>query len=136
MAVSFNKFNAFALDLGLQKHKFGTDQLAIALTDTLPVAANAVIADISQISYTNLSSRNVTTTSWTQSSGTAKLILADLTLTASGNVAQYRYLVLYNATTSGNPLIGWYDYAAEINMVNSDTTVIDFDASAGVITIV
>jgi hypothetical protein len=76
MAVVFNKFNAWAENM-VEVANLGTDQFIIALTNTAPVAANSVLADITQISYTNLSSRNVTTTSSSQTGGTYTLVLAD-----------------------------------------------------------
>lgn len=113
-------------------HNLGSDQLTIALTDTLPTSSNAVLADITQISYTNLSSRNITTSSSSQTGGTYKLILVTpLTLSASGAVAQFRYVVVYNSTASGGPLICWTDFASEVNMINGDSFVITFDATNG-----
>lgn len=135
MSVTLTKFNAFVADLANKKHNLGSDQLTIALSDTLPTSANAVLADLTQISYTNLTSRNVTLTSSTQTSGTYRLIIQDLTLTASGTVSQFRYVILYNSTVSGGPLIGWADYASEVNMAVSDTFVLDFDNVNGVLTL-
>lgn len=134
MAI-LSKFNTFVADISNKVHNLSSDQLTIALSDSLPTASNTVLANITQISYTNLGARNVTTTSSTQASGTYKLILADLTVTASGTVAQFRYVVLYNSTASGGPLIGWYDYGAEVNMVNGDSLILDFDNTNGVLQI-
>jgi hypothetical protein len=133
--AAFNKFNTFPLALTEKKHNLTSDSLVIALTNTVPVATNAVLADITQISYTNLSSRAVTTSSNTQSSGTQKLICADLTLTASGAVATFRYVVLYNDTATNDELIGWWDYGSAITMANGETFLIDFDGTNGVETI-
>jgi hypothetical protein len=134
--AAFNKFNTFALALTEKKHNLTSDTLVIALTNTVPVATNAVLADITQISYTNLSSRTVTTTSNTQSSGTEKLILVDLVLTASGAVATFRYAVLYNDTATNDELIGWWDYGSAITMANGETFTVDFDGTNGVLQIV
>lgn len=129
----FNKFQFFVQDIANKVHNLGSDQLSLALTDTIPVATNHVLADLTQISYTNLSSRNITTTSSTQTSGVYKLILTNITLTATGTVAQFRYVVLYNNTAGSGNLIGWWDYGSEVNMINGASLPITFDASNGVI---
>lgn len=134
--ATFNKFNFFVQDVANKIHNLGSDQLAVALTDVAPTATNHVLADLTQISYTNLSSRNITTTSSTQTSGTYNLKLNNLTLTASGTVAQYRYIVIYNSTAASGNLIGWYDNGSEVNLINSgDIFAINFDATNGLISI-
>jgi len=131
--ATFNKFNAFVEALAEKVHNLGSDQLTVALTNTLPTASNSVLADISQISYTNLSSRNITTTSSSQTSGLYKLILTDLTLTATGAVGPFRYVVIYNSTAVSGNLIAWFDYGSSISLANGDTLTIDFDPSTGIL---
>lgn len=133
--ATFNKFNPFTKAVGDKKHNLSSDSLKTALTNTAPTAANAILTDITEISYTNLSARAVTTTSFNTSSGTVKLILADLVLTASGAVATFRYVVLYNDTAANDELIGWWDYGSAVTMANGETFTIDFDGTAGVLTI-
>jgi hypothetical protein len=133
--ASFTKFNAFVEALAEKTHNLGSDQLKIALTNTVPTSADDQLADITEISYTNISSRNVTTSTSAQTSGTYKLVLADLVLTASGAVGPFRYVVLYNDTAAGDELIGWFDYGSALSMINGDTFTIDFDGTNGVLTI-
>src|SRR3990167_4264714 len=137
MAV-FNKFNAF-VENGTEVINLGTDQLVVALSNVAPVATNSVLVDITEIAYTNLSSRNVTTSSSSQTSGTYKLVCADLVLTASGAVATFRYVVLYSdtPTSPADPLIGWWDYGVGgVTLANGETFTVDFDATNGVLTVV
>lgn len=134
--VSFNKFNSFVEAVAEKVHNLGSDQLKVALTNTAPTAANSVLTDITEISYTNISSRNVSTSSSSQSSGTYKLVCADLVLTASGSVGPFRYVVLYNDTATNDELIGYYDYGSSITLtVSGETLTIDFDGTNGVLTI-
>ncbi len=134
--ASFVKINKFVLNLAQKVFNLGSDTLKVALTDTVPTVSTAnQLSDITEISYTNLSARGLTISSSTQTSGTYKLVIADLVLTASGNVAQFRYVVIYDDTSTNDELIGYYDYASEINMQNTDTLTLDFDASAGFLTI-
>lgn len=134
--ATFNRTNQFAEDLGKGVHVFGTHQLKVALTNTAPTAANATYAALtSPLATTNLSGAtpfNVTTTSYTQTSGTGNLVLADLTLTATGAVGPFRYVALYNdtPTSPADPLIGWFDYGSSVTMANTDTFLIDFAATA------
>lgn len=139
--AAYNKFNQFVEDVAQQVHDFTPstgDSLIIALSDTLPVATNAVLADITEISYTNLSSRALTiNASSGQTSGTYKLLIDDLVLTASGTVAQFQYIIVYNdtPTSPADPLIAWYDYGSPVNLVNTETFTIDFDGTNGFYTI-
>lgn len=124
--ASFNKFNAFVADLANKVHNLGADQITVALSNTLPVAGNSILANITEISYANLSARNITRTSSTQTSGTYSLVLEDLVLTASGAVETFQYVVIYNSTPAGGNLIGWYDNGSTITMANGETFTIDF----------
>lgn len=139
MSVAFNKNYAFVENLGGIPMNLKTDQLKVALTDTAPTTATALYANISSpIAGTNLSGAtpfNVTTTSYTQTTGTAKLLLAQLTLTATGAVGPFRYVVLYDDTATGKPVIGWYDYASEVTLAAGDTFTVGFDLTNGVITL-
>ena len=123
--ATFNKFNALAADLPNGVHNLASDQLVVALTNSAPIATNSVLADITEIAYTNLSSRNLTTTSSTQTGGTYSLVLVDLPLTASGNVEAWRYVVIYNSTPAANNLIAWYDRGGSVAMIDGDVITLD-----------
>ncbi len=136
--ATFNKFNSFVEALAEKAHNLGSDTLTVALcaSASAPVAANSVLADLTEIAYTNLSSRVITTSTSTQTSGTYKLVLADLTLSASGgSVAAFQYVVIYNDTATSDELIGWYDYESALTLADGESLTIDFDASNGVLTI-
>jgi hypothetical protein len=104
------KFDCFVEDLAEGKHNLAAHQLRLALTNTAPNAAtHTALADITEISYTGLSSRNVVVSSSGQVGGLYTLVLSDLVLTTTATVGPFRYVVLYNSTTSGGPLIGYAD---------------------------
>lgn len=127
--ATFNKFNSFVEAVAEKTHNLGSDQMKVALTNTAPVATNTVLANITEVSYTNCSSRNVTTASSSQTSGTYTQVLTDLTLTASGgSVGPFRYVVLYNDTATSDELIGWWDYGSSITLADTETLLIDFSA--------
>lgn len=133
--AAFQKFNSFVEAVAEKVHNLGADALVIALcaAANAPVAANSQLSNLTQISYTNLSSRAVTTSSSSQSSGTYKLVCADLVLTASGTVAAFRYVVLYNDTATNDELIGFWDYGSDLTLQNGETFTIDFDGTNGVL---
>lgn len=134
--ATFTKFNSFVEAVAEQLHDLASDQLVIALTAAAnaPVATDTVLTDLTEISYTNLSSRNITTTSSSQTSGTYKLVLTDLVLTASGgSVGPLRYVVIYNGTATNDELVAFYDYGSEITLSDTETLTIDFNPTNGVL---
>lgn len=131
--ATFNKFNQFVEDLAKGVHNFTSDatcSVTVALTAAAnaPVATNSVLADLTEVSYANLSSRVITGVTAEQTSGTVTFTANDLVLTASGAVATFRYVVLYNddPTSPADPLIGWYDYGSDVTLANGETFTIDF----------
>lgn len=136
--AAFQKFNSFVEAMAEKAHNLGADQIVVALcaAANAPVPTNTVLANLTQISYTNLSSRNVTTSSSAQSAGVYKLTLADLILTATGgSVGPFRYAVIYNDTASSDELIGFYDYGSDLTLGNGETFTVDFDGAAGALTL-
>ena len=129
--ATFVKFNSLVEHLAEKVHNFGSDQLVVALTNTAPSTSNSVLTDITQISYTNLSSRNITVASSSQSAGVYSCVTNDLTLTASGSVGPFRYVVIYNdtPTSPADPLVGYYDYGSSITMADTETFIINFGSS-------
>jgi hypothetical protein len=136
--ASFNKFNSFVEAIAEKVHNLGSDSLVVALcaAANAPVASNTQLSNLTQVSYTNCSSRALTVSASSQTGGTYKLVINDLVLTASGGtVGPLRYVVLYNDTATNDELIGYYDYGSDITLANGETLTIDFDGSAGVLTI-
>lgn len=135
--ASFNKFQQFVEDLAKGVHNFTSDAtcsvtVALCAAANAPVATNSVLANLTQISYTNLSSRVVTGVTAEHTTGTVTFTANDLVLTASGGaVAAFRYVVLYNddPTSPADPLIGWYDYGSDLVLADGETLTIDFGAS-------
>lgn len=132
--ATFNKFQPFVENIAEGLMNLGTDTLEVALTTAAnaPTATMSLLAELTQISYTNLSSRVLTRTSSSQSGGVYKLALADLVLTASGDVATFRNVVIFDQTAVGDPLIGWYTHTEDVTLHNAETFTIDFDPSTGV----
>lgn len=135
MAVALTKINSFVENLAEKLIDLSGNGLTVALTNTAHTAGWDELADLTQVSYTNLSARVCTVSTSAQTAGTYKLVLADLVLTASGAVGPFRYIYLYDDNSTGDKLIGYYDYGSEVTLANGDTFTIDFDATNGVLTI-
>lgn len=127
--ATFNRFNCFIPDLAQKKHNLNTDSFVVALTDTQPVATHTTLANITQIAYTNLSARALTK-AYSEVGGQVQLALTDLVLTASGNVAQWQWVVIYNETATNGELIGWIEYPSKVNMTSGQTMTLDFAATS------
>lgn len=138
--ASFNKFNAFVEDVAEKVHNLGSDTLKVMLTNSAPVATNAVKADITDISAGNgytAGGATVTITASSQSSGTYKLVGSDVVFTAAGGtIGPFRYVVLYNSTPASGNLIGWYDYGSSITLASGETFTVDFDGTNGILQLV
>ncbi|NIT58332.1 MAG: hypothetical protein GWN00_19525 [Aliifodinibius sp.] len=134
--ASFVKVNDFVEHLAEQTHDLANDTLEVALSNTAPGSetsnplndGNGVLTNVTQISYTNLSSRVITTNSSSQTGGTYSLVLNDLVLTASGAVDTFRYVYIFNqdATSPADALIAHYDYGSAVTLADQETFTIDF----------
>lgn len=136
--ATFNKFNSFTEALAEKVHNLGSDQLKVALTNTAPVATNTQLSNITQISNGNgytTGGASITTSSSAQTSGTYKLVLADVVFTATGSMGPFRYAVIYNDTATNDELVGWTDYGASITLANTETFTVDFDGTNGLLTL-
>ena len=136
MSITLSKINSFVENLAEKKIDLSGAVLTVALTNTAHTATWDDLADLTQISYTNLSARVLTVSTSEQTSGTYKLVLADLTLTASGAVGPFQYIYIYDDGSTGDKLCWYYDYGIPLTMANGDTFKLDFDAATGVLTII
>jgi len=133
--ATFTKINSFVENLAEKQIDLGGAELTIALTNTAHEAAWDELADLTEISYTNLSTRVITVSASSQTAGTYKLVCDDLTLTASGAAGPFRYVYIYDDGSTGDKLVCYYDYGSSITLASGDTFKIDFDGTDGVLTI-
>jgi hypothetical protein len=135
--ATYNKISQFVADLNSKVHNMSADTLRALLTNTAPVATNTVKANLTEITAGNgyaAGGPAITITSATQTGGTLKEILADLTITASGgSIGPFRYVAIYNdtPTSPADPLIAWYDYGSSITLADGESLTIDFDGTNG-----
>ena len=132
--ATFNKFQDFAEQIGLEQHQLSTDTLKVALTNTLPVNTQTVFDPVTNHAapaaangYT--AGGEDTTNTWSESGGTATAGATDVVFTASGGqIGPFRYVVLYNDTNATDQLIGWWDYGSSITLEDTETFTVDFAA--------
>lgn len=144
--AAFNKFNCFVENVAEKKHDLGADTLKVFLTNTAPNASTHTAydgvtgttgpAEIAAGNGYTATGNAASVTSSAQTAGTYKLVLADpATWTATGSVGPFRYAVLYNSTSAGKELIGWWDYGSSITLASGETFKVDFDPTSGVLTL-
>jgi hypothetical protein len=143
--ATFQKFNQFIADVasGVHQLQTGTSHvLKVLLTNTAPVATNAVKADLTEIAAGNgysAGGTSVGTITGSQTSGTFKLVGGtDPAWTASGgSIGPFRYAVLYNdtPTSPADPLIGFWDYGSSISLSIGESFTVDLDQSGGILTL-
>ena len=133
--ATFTKIDSFVENLAEKQIDLGGAGLTIALTNTAHTATWDELADLTEISYTNLSSRVLTVTTSAQTSGTYKLVLADLVLTATGAVGPFRYIYIYDDGSTGDKLVAYFDYGSAVSLANGETFTIDFNPTTGALTL-
>lgn len=139
--VAANKVNVFTENLAEKVHNLGADVLKAMLTNTAPTSASAVKADITEITAAfgySAGGATLTITTSAQTSGVYKLVLADAVITAAGgSIGPFRYVVIYNdtPTSPADPIIDYYDYGSSISLADGESFTLDFDASAGALTL-
>ena len=137
--ATFTKFNPFVEAVAEKVHNLGSDTLKVMLTNTAPVAANAVKADLTEITAGNgytAGGNTVTITTSSQTAGLYSLIGSDVTFgPMTGSVGPLRYAALYNSTPAAGNLIGFWDYGSSITLGSGDSLVVDFDQVNGILTL-
>lgn len=138
--AAYNKFQDYVEQVNKAVHNWTTHTFKAAFSNSAPAATNTVLADITQIAtangYTGGAGGGVTLDSvtLTETTGTAKVTIADEVFTASGgSVGPLRYIVIYNdsATSPADALVMWYDYGSAITLLDTETLTIDFEPTNG-----
>ena len=110
-----------------------TNTWKVALTNSAPnVSTHAGLADITEISAGNGYSAGGTDSQNTgsRSGGTVTVATTDIVFTASGgSIGPFRYAVLYDDTSTGDKLIGYWDYGSSVTLSSGQTFTVDFGAS-------
>ncbi|NJM10617.1 MAG: hypothetical protein HC889_00690 [Synechococcaceae cyanobacterium SM1_2_3] len=142
--VAYVKFYDFAEQILKAVHDLdGTHTLKLALTNTAPAQTDTGLdTGTAHPPPTNTNGYtaggNTLSPTLSESTGTAKLVLADSTFTASGGaLGSLRYAIIYNdtATSPADALIAYYDYGSSISLADTETFTVDFDGTNGFFTL-
>lgn len=130
----FHEFKKFLGDgtIDLDSHTFKA-----VLTNTAPtVATDDELADITEIAngvgYLT-GGVALTSVTWLETGaglGVWRWNAADFTWTASGgNIGPFRYIVIYDDTATGDPLVGYYDYGTNLTITDGNAFTVDIGAN-------
>lgn len=139
--AAFNKFQDFVEQVGKGVHDLSSDTLKLALSNAAPNASDTVLANITEIAATGgyaAGGYTLDGVTWSEVSGTGKLVITDEVITASGGpIGPFQYLVIYNDTPASpaDPLIGYYDYGSALTLADGESLTVDFDGSNGLFTL-
>ena len=140
--ASFTPTNDFYGHMPNGVHDLSSNTLKLALSNTAPSAetsdptadGNGVLANVTEIAYTNLVSQTQTVSSSSQTGGTYKLILDDFNMEASGgSVGPFRYIYLYDDTATNDEILGYYDYGSELTLADGEKLNMDYSETDGVL---
>lgn len=138
--ATFNKFNLATQNFcrGVFNFQSAGQTFNVMLTNTLPVATNAIYSDVSGGELTTTGGYTAggaaSAMSDSTASGTEKVLATNVTWTGSGGgMGPFRYVIIYDATptTPLKPLVCWFDYGSSISLTAGDTFTVSFDASNG-----
>ena len=127
--ANYTKFQQFVEDLAHGVHNFDSDTIKVALSNASnapSASAHVKLADITTVSTANLDGVTLTKGSSGQTTGTYKYAPNDLTMTATGDVPAFQYVIIYNDTAANGPLICYFDYGTAVTLANGDTFKLDF----------
>jgi hypothetical protein len=131
--AAFNYFDCFIADLANGVHDLANDTLKVALSTAAPVGTEETLSELSEdlISLANLDTATIVTTSSEQTDGDYKLVVEDLVMTATGAVPSFRYVVVYNDSSTSDSLVCWFDYGEARTMSEDETLTLDFNQDDG-----
>ena len=132
--ATYQKYTA-AIEPMLEGMNLGTDTWKVALAATINLADTAFTPGTTDLATANgytAGGNTCSLTSSSQSGGTYKLVLASPAIwTAAGAGFNFRYAILWNATT--NQPVGAWDYGSAQTVNVGETVTVILDGTNGVI---
>ena len=135
--ATYNKFNSWVEHLCGAADVFGTagstaDILNAYLSNATPSAsADTVKMDLAEITNQNGYTAPVGLANvGTRSAGTLTVTATSFTVTATGAVGPFQYVVIDDVTLVNSPLVCWFDYASAVTLANGETFAVLFNGAA------
>ena len=137
--ATFTFFHEFKNNLANGAIDLDSHSFKIALTNTAPTAAtDDELADITQISAGNgytTGGNALASVVWEETGagvGTWRFVSADNVFTASGgSIGPFRYVVLYDDTSTNDKLMGYLDYGTGLTVTDGNTFTVDVNPTDG-----
>jgi hypothetical protein len=131
--ASYNKFNIFLFDALSGGHDFRAagHSIKIYLSNTTPdaetMSLKSQLAEIAAGSGYTTAGKDIAN-DLTRSTFTATVTAADQIWNATGAMATFQHVVMYNDDTplKVDPLIAWWSYPSPLPMQNGDSFTADF----------
>lgn len=136
--ASYSKFQDYAEQLNKGVHNWSAHTFKEMLSNSAPNLST----DTGFGSWTEISAGNgysaggmtLDTVTLSETSGTAKVTIADEVLTASGgSIGPARYLNIYNdtATSPADAAVCSFDYGSSFTLASGESLTTDFDPTNG-----
>jgi hypothetical protein len=135
--ATVTKFYSFIEKVHEGAFNLGSDTIKAMLTADAPSLSwdekADVTGELSTGSGYTAGGATLTVTSSAQSYGLYTLIASDITWTASGgSIGPFRYVVFYDDTATGDPLLWYVDYGYLITVSSGQTFTVDLDQTSGI----
>jgi hypothetical protein len=133
--ATYQKYQDYTEQLTKAVHNWSTHTFKMAASNTAFNLAHDEFADLTEISAGNgyaAGGPALDTVTLAETSGTAKVTIADEVITATGAIGPMRYFSLYNDTSTGDKLVCGWDYGSAVTLANGETFTFDFDATNGI----
>ena len=131
--ATFTFVHEFKNNLGNGAIDLDSHAFKAVLTNTAPtIATDDELADVTQIANGNgylTGGVDLTSVTWSETGaglGVWRFNAADFTWTASGgSIGPFRYIMIYDDTSTGDKLVGYYDYATNITITDGNAFTVD-----------